>query len=61
MTSIECVCPGCGLRMPRSRDAAYDGYFSTSPECGSVFTEVLGMEFGDTALSGRVHQLTVDA
>lgn len=54
------VCPGCGLQMPLSHSAVYDGYFNTSPECWSVFTEVLASEFGNAVLFGRVHQLTVD-
>lgn len=55
------LCPGCGLEMPADASAAYDGYYHCSPECWSVFTEVLGAEFGNAALFGRVHQLTVDA
>lgn len=55
------ACPGCGLEMPPDEGAAYDGYYHCSPECWSVYTEVLGAEFGDPVLFGRVHQLTVDA
>ena len=53
-------CPGCGLVMPVRERAVYDGYFNTSPECWTVFTEVLGAEFGNAPLFARVHQLTVD-
>lgn len=54
------TCPGCGLRMPVSETAFYDGYFNTSPECWMVFTEVVGAEFSRPPLFGRAHQLTVD-
>jgi hypothetical protein len=60
MPAPDTTCPGCGLRMPRGR-TAYDGSFHASPECWSVFTEVIGAEFGDAPLFGLVHQLTVDA
>lgn len=54
------TCPGCGLHMPISDRAAYQGYYNTSPECWDVYTEVLGSEFSNAALFGQVHQLTVD-
>lgn len=47
--------------MPKSDTAVYHGYFNTSPECWSVFTEVLGAEFGNAVIFGQVHQLTVDS
>ena len=53
-------CPGCHLEMPRGA-ATYDGYFHASPECWSVFCEVLQTEFGNAVLFGQVHQLSVDA
>ena len=56
----EVACPGCGLRMPASDNASYDGYFNTSGECWSVFTEVLGAEYNDPFIFGKAHQLTVD-
>jgi hypothetical protein len=56
----ERICPGCGMRMPLS-ERVYDGKFNASPECWSVFTEVIGAEFSDAVLFGQVHQLTVDA
>jgi len=56
----ESTCPGCGLRMPVSENAFYDGYFNTSPECWTVFAEVVGAEFSSPPLYGRAHQLTVD-
>jgi len=55
------TCPGCGLEMPARSDAPADGYFNTSRECWSVFTEVAGAEFSNALIFGRVHQLTVDA
>lgn len=57
---LERGCPGCGLELPRSH-RTYDGYFNTSPECWSVFEEVLGAEYQNAPLFGQVHQLTVDA
>lgn len=57
----ERACPGCGLRMPGREGAPVTGYYNTSPECWSVYTEVLGYEYGNPALFGQVHQLTVDA
>ena len=57
----ERECPGCGLRMPVTDHATYDGYFNTSQECWSVFTEVIGEEFSNAFLFGRVHQFTVDS
>ncbi len=56
----EVACPGCGLRMPASENASYAGYFNTSAECWSVFTEVLGAEYSNPFIFGKVHQLTVD-
>ena len=58
--SSDSRCPGCGLQMPRSTKASYDGYYNTSPECWEVYTEVLGAEFSNAVLFGQVHQLTVD-
>ena len=58
--SIDSTCAGCGLKMPLSDTAAYDGYYNTSPECWEVYTEVLGTEFSNAVLFGQVHQLTVD-
>ena len=47
--------------MPRRVSARYDGDYNASPECWELFTEVLGKEFSNALLFGRVHQLTVDA
>lgn len=55
------ACPGCGLQMPLRDDATYDGYYNASPECWSVYTEVLAAEYGNALVFGRAHQLTVDA
>ncbi len=54
------ICPGCGLAMPAESRVSYDGYYHASPECWSVYTEVLGAEFSNAVLFGQVHQLTVD-
>jgi hypothetical protein len=53
-------CPGCGLEMPEGR-GTNDGYYNASPECWSVYTEVLGAEFQNAPLFGQVHSLTVDS
>ena len=47
--------------MPLSDTASYEGYYNTSPECWSVYTEALGSEFSNAFLFGQVHQLTVDS
>jgi hypothetical protein len=47
--------------MPADSRATYDGYFNASPECWSVFTEVIGAEFSNAVLFGQVHHLTVEA
>ncbi len=39
--------------MPVSDSASYEGYYNTSPECWSVYTEVLGSEFSNAFCSGR--------
>ncbi len=52
-------CPGCRLALPRSAKT-YEGYFHCSPECWSVFGEVLEAEFSNVLLFRKVHQLTVD-
>lgn len=54
------LCPGCKLEMPIS-GKVYDGDFNSSPECWSVFEEVLASEFQNVVLFGQVHQLTVDS
>ncbi len=46
--------------MPRGT-TTYDGSFHASPECWSVFCEVLQAEFGNAVLFAQVHQLSVDA
>jgi hypothetical protein len=46
--------------MPASDVAAYDGYYNTTPECWSIYTEVLGVDFGNPVVFRQVHQLTVD-
>lgn len=61
MSEPDHICPGCGLAMPPSDSAGYDGYYNTSPECWSLYSEVLGEEYGNAILYGQVHQLTVDA
>lgn len=56
----QSTCPGCRLKLPACDGAVYNGYFNASPECWAVFTEVIGAEFVNASLFGRVHQLTVD-
>ncbi len=46
--------------MPKNEALSYDGYYNVSPECWSVYTEVLEAEFSDMVLFGQVHHLTVD-
>ncbi len=53
------ACPGCGLEMPRS-ERGYARKFHASPECWSVFEEVMAAEFQNAVLFGQAHQLTVD-
>jgi hypothetical protein len=56
----DTVCPGCGLRMPARPSLSAHGYYHASPECWSVYTEVLAAEYSHAVLWGQVHQLTVD-
>ncbi len=58
---LETTCPGCGLQMPASERASFDGYYHASAECWSVYTEVLAAEYSNAVLFGQIHQLTVDA
>src|SRR5215467_14647334 len=64
MTSMnianETVCPGCGLAMPKRLEATGHEYINASPECWSVYTEVLEAEYSNPLLFAQVHQLTVD-
>jgi hypothetical protein len=46
--------------MPHRPGLPYDGYYHASPECWSVYTEVLAAEYSHAVLWGQVHQLTVD-
>jgi len=57
---MDVACPGCGLRMPRRDNLTAHGYYNASPECWSVYTEVLEAEYSNAPLFGQVHQLTVD-
>src|SRR5207253_526604 len=56
----ETICPGCGLIMPKSDRATGHEYINASPECWSVYTEVLEAEYSNALLFAQVHQLTVD-
>lgn len=47
--------------MPHRPALSEHGYYNASPECWSVYTEVLGAEFSNAVIFGQVHQLTVDA
>jgi hypothetical protein len=55
------ICPGCALDMPRRAGALNTSYFHASPECWTVFGEVLAAEYSNAVLFGQVHQITVDA
>ncbi len=46
--------------MPAS-ERRYHGYYHASPECWSLYEEVLAAEIGNGVLFGQVHSLTVDA
>jgi hypothetical protein len=54
------LCPGCRLRLPAS-GLSWDPKQFASPECWQVYGEVQGFELAHLELSGRLHQLTVDA
>ena len=54
------ACPGCGLEMPLRETAVNSSYYNTSPECWTVYTEVLASEYSNALIFGRAHQLTVD-
>lgn len=60
MSTIEAICPGCGLSLPSGGAPPVTGYFNACPECWKLFTEVLGAEFSNAVLFGQVHQVTVD-
>ncbi|HKQ60277.1 MAG TPA: DUF5946 family protein [Candidatus Polarisedimenticolaceae bacterium] len=60
MSAPVVACPGCGLELPRT-DPPYDRYYHASPECWSVYGEVLAREYQNAVLFGQVHQLTVDS
>jgi hypothetical protein len=53
-------CPGCGLTMPHRLSLSDRYYYNASPECWSVYTEVLAAEYSNAVLFGQIHQLTVD-
>lgn len=61
MAHKERQCPGCRLRMPVDKATAYDGYYHCSPECWSVYSEVLGTQYSNAIIFGQIHQMTVDA
>ena len=56
----ESVCPGCATSLPIAQ-VLYEGYFNTTPECWSLFTEVQGKQYGNVLLGRHTHQSTVDA
>lgn len=58
MTETE-ACFSCGAVVPVIEGPTHD-YMLSSPGCWSVFSEVLGREYGDPAYM-RNHRLTVDA
>jgi hypothetical protein len=55
------TCPGCGLEMPRREMLTEHGYYNATPECWSVYTEVLGAEYSNAVVFGQIHQRTVDS
>jgi hypothetical protein len=55
------TCPGCALDMPRRPGVLNTSYYHASPECWTVFGEVLAAEYSNAVLFGQVHQITVDA
>ena len=56
----ESVCPGCATRLPFSH-VLCEGYFTTTPECWSLFTEIQGRQYGKVLLGRHTHQSTIDA
>lgn len=58
---MERLCPGCGLAMPHRPEAVNGGYYNASPECWTLYTEVLAREYGNAVVFGQAHQLSVDA
>jgi hypothetical protein len=53
-------CPGCGSLFPDIEGPAHR-YMESSPGCWAAYGEVLAREYGNPALFGQVHRLTVDA
>ncbi len=51
----------CGAALPRIASDVTHRYIVSTPECWACFSEVVGREYGNPALFGAVHQLTVDA
>ena len=47
--------------MPVRESVSAHGYYNASPECWTVYGEVLEAEYSNAVLFGRVHQMTVDA
>lgn len=47
--------------MPARPGVVNTSYFHASPECWTVFGEVLAAEYSNAVLFGQVHQITVDA
>lgn len=56
---MSSICPGCLLELP-SQDLHYDGYFNASPECWSLFGELLAQWVGG-AVGARVMPVDVYA
>jgi hypothetical protein len=54
------TCPACAVELPRGERRETHRYFNASPECWSVFNEVLASEYSDVTMLAAVHQLTVD-
>ncbi len=60
MSTSPTRCPGCGGVFP-AHDGPTHRYLESSPGCWAAYGEVLAREYGDPALFGRVHRLTVDS
>lgn len=56
----ESVCPGCATRLHFSH-VLCEGYFNTTPERWSLFTEVQGTQYGNALFGRHTHQSTIDA
>ena len=54
------TCPDCGSVLPPQPGPAH-AYLGATPSCWALYGAVLAREYGDPALRGEVHRLSVDA